>query len=247
MKKLVKILVVLVVLLVIALVVASFFIGDIIKKGVETVGPQVTKVDVKLDSASLSFLGGSGSIKGLVVGNPPGYKAPTAIKVGKASLAVAPGSILSDKIVIKSINVQAPEINIEGGLKDNNLTAIQKNVEAFTAPAAGEKPADKAAKSASKKLQVDDFLISGAKVNAIIMGKTIPVTLPDIHLTNLGQGPEGITAGDLTKRVMSEIINGSLTAVVKAATDVTKLGTDVLKGTGKTATDTLKSLNPFKK
>ena len=86
MKKLLKILIVLVVLLLVGVFIASFFIGDIIKKGVETVGPQVTKVDVKLDGASLSFLGGSGSIKGLVVGNPPGYKSPTAIKVGKASL-----------------------------------------------------------------------------------------------------------------------------------------------------------------
>jgi len=237
MKKLLKILAVVLVLILVAVFVASYFIGGIIKKGVETVGPQVTKVDVKLGGASLSLLGGGGSISGLVVGNPQGYKSESAIKVGKASLAVSPGSVFSDKIVIKSINVQAPEITIEGGLKDNNLTAIQKNVEAFTGAGAGAPADDKAAKSAGKKLQVDEFIVSGAKVNAVIMGKTIPFTIPEIKLTGLGQGPDGITAGDLTKRFMDEVIKGSLDGLVKAASDLGKVGTDAAKEATKGATE----------
>lgn len=239
MKKLFKILAALVVLLLLALVVASFFIGDIIKKGVETVGPQVTKVEVKLGGASLSLLGGSGSVSGLVVGNPPGYKSESAIKVGKASLALSPGSVFSDKVVIKSINVQTPEITIEGGLNDNNLTAIQKNVAAFTGPSTDQPAAGKDAKSASKKLQVDEFIVSGAKVNAVIMGRTVPFTIPEIKLTGLGQGPEGITAADLTKRFMDEVIKGSLDGLVKAASDLSKVGADAAKEATKAATDTL--------
>src|ERR1043165_2732350 len=188
MKKLIKIIAILFVVLLLALVVASFFIGDIIKRGVESVGPQVTKVEVKLGGAALSMLGGSGSLSRLVVGNPPGYKTESAIKVGQASLAVLPGSVFSDKIVIKSINVHAPEINIEGGLNDNNLTAIQKDGARFARPAADKPPGDKDGKSAGKKLQVDEFIISGAKVNAVILGRTIPFTIPDIRLTGLGQG-----------------------------------------------------------
>jgi uncharacterized protein involved in outer membrane biogenesis len=253
MKKLIAVLVVLVVGIVVVLIAASLHIGAIVKKGVETIGPQVTQVDVKLGSASVSLLGGSGSISGLVLGNPPGYKSESAIRVGQASLSVAPGSLFSDKIVIRSINVQAPEITIEGGLKDNNLSRIQKNIEAFAGGGTAAKPADnkppeaKPSTGASKKLEVDDLVVSGAKINAVILGKTIPLTMPDIHLTGLGQGPDGITAEDLAKRLMNEIVNGSLTALAKKGAE---LGSELAKdaaisavgsitNSGKATTDSL--------
>ena len=75
MKKLfVRILIVLVILLVLAVLAVGFFLDSAIKKGVETIGPQLTKVAIKLDSVSLSILSGSGKIKGLVVGNPEDRK-----------------------------------------------------------------------------------------------------------------------------------------------------------------------------
>ena len=111
MKKLViRILIGLMVLLVLGVLAVSFFLDGIVKRGIETVGPMLTKVDVKLDAVSLSLLSGSGKIKGLVVGNPEGFKTPSAIQVGKASLALQPGSVFGDKVIIKSILVQAPEI-----------------------------------------------------------------------------------------------------------------------------------------
>lgn len=239
-KWLLVVVVVLVIGLIVAGMIASFRIGDIIKKSVESAGPKVAQVDVKLAKASLSVLGGSASISGLVVGNPQGYKSESAIKVGQASLAIVPGSVFSDKVVIKSINVQAPEITIEGGLKENNLTQIQKNIASFTGGEA--KPADdKAAVSAGKKLQVDDVVISGAKINAVMMGKTIPLTMPDIHIAGLGQGPDGITAADLSKRILNEIVNGSLGALASKAADLGRIGTDALKDASKSATDALKN------
>ena len=70
------------------------------------------KVQVKLDSVNLSLLSGSGKVQGLIVGNPEGFKTPQAISVGAASLALQPASLLADKIVVESINVQAPEITV---------------------------------------------------------------------------------------------------------------------------------------
>lgn len=241
MKKLIKILAVIILLVVVAAVVASFFLGSIIKTGVETVGPKVAKVPIKLESASLSLLGGSGGLSGLVVGNPEGYKSDSAIKVGKVSLAVSPGSVLSDKLVIKSIKMESPQITMEGGLTENNLTKIQKNIEAFTGPST--KTEDKADKSAAKKLQVDDFQMSGAKVTAVVMGKSVTLPIPDIHFTNLGQGADGITAADLTKKVIGEIISGSIKAVAKGAMDLGGKGTELLekatKDLGGKGTETL--------
>jgi uncharacterized protein involved in outer membrane biogenesis len=211
---------------------------------VETFGPQLTKVDVKLDAVKVSLLSGGGSVKGLVVGNPTGYKTPNAISVGSASLAISPGSLLSDKVVIKKIEVLAPEITIEGGLTDNNLKQIMDNLTASTA-GGGEKKGTTPAKPGGpgKKLQVDDFLIKDAKLHmslGVTGGKTLTMPLADIHLTNLGQGPEGITAGDLSKRVMGEILSSAGKVVSSDAVgNLTKGALDAAKGAGKTAGDTL--------
>lgn len=245
-KWIIRIAIVVVVLIVVAVVAVGLFLDSGIKKGVETFGPELTKVSVKLDSVSLSILSGSGSIKGLEVGNPQGYKAPTAIKLDKASVAISPGSLLSDKIVVKSIRIDGPEINIEGSPTKNNLTKILENVEAATggtstggastnAPATSSKPA--------KKLQVDEFVLSNAKINYTIpgIGVTVPVSIPEIKLNNLGTGPEGITGAELTKltlnKLTTELVPALTEAGTKAAANVkdaakklTDEGSKVIKG-----------------
>ena len=144
MKKLiVRALLVIVVLLVLAVVAVAFFLDGAIKKGVETVGPQIAKVEVKLDSVSLSLLSGSGKIKRLVIGNPEGFKTPHAISVGLSSLSVSPGSLLSDKVVVKSVRVEAPEIIFELGAGGSNLQRIQSNLSSDSLPATNTPSATK--------------------------------------------------------------------------------------------------------
>lgn len=52
----------------------------------------------------------------------------------------------------------------------------------------------------------------------------------DIQFSNLGNGPEGITAGELTKKVLSQVNAETLKAVEKAVSDLGKQATDLLKG-----------------
>jgi uncharacterized protein involved in outer membrane biogenesis len=240
--------------LVAVVVILTLSLGSIIKKGVETVGPQITRTEMKLDGASVSLLSGSGSLNGFLLGNPEGYKTPAAIRFGEASVGVRPASVLSDKIHVTHVRVVGPEITFEGALgSKNNLSRILENIEAATGGGAAEtnppdKPADKprsepAGKGASKKLQVDDFLISGAKVNVsmtLLGGKALTVTIPDIHFAALGTGPDGITAGELTKKVMSQINAETLKAVEKAVADLGQQATDLIKSAaGKEATNAL--------
>src|SRR5262245_10901060 len=129
-KILLRTLIVLVVLVIVAVVVIGLTLDSAIKKGVETFGPQLTQVSIKLDSVKVSIFSGSGGVKGLVVGNPEGYKTAHAINVGSADLGLSPGSLLSDKIVIKRVHVESPEITFEGSLSGNNLSKILDNVNA---------------------------------------------------------------------------------------------------------------------
>jgi len=236
-KILIKIGIALAVLLVIGILAVGFFLDGAIKRGVETLGPRLTKVDIKLDKVSLSLLSGAGKISGLVVGNPQEFKTPQAITLGSASLALKPGSLLSDKIVITSIQVEAPEITLEAGLGGNNLSKILANVqEATGGGAATGTNAAPAETKPGKKLQVDQFVITGARLNVSLTamgGKSIPVSLPTISLPALGQGPDGITAAELTKQVLTAIEQAAVKAASDSGYDMGKLSKDLTKQLGK--------------
>ena len=244
-----KIILILLLVLVVALVIGVVFVGshlgDIVKAAMETVGPKVTQTTLKVDAVKVSLLSGSAGVQGLVLGNPEGYQAPSSISVGKAAVSLTPGSLLADKIIIRSVEVRDAEITFEGNpLGANNLTKLMDNVNALTpaaskaatnAPAPGEK-------KPAKKLQVDDFLIAGAKVHAHISGipglapQEITVPIPDIHFTDLGKGNDGITAADLTQKILHEITAATIKALTAAATN---LGKDALDAAKNIAQDAL--------
>src|SRR5579862_8031756 len=230
----------LVVLAIVGSIIASTSLGNIVKQEVETVGPKITKVSIKLDELHLSLWTGSASVKGLVVGNPEGYKTPQAISAGLISVGVNPMSVLSDKIVIRSIHVESPEITFEGGLSGNNLSTILNNVDAASKSGTSTATAtnNTAQAKPSKKLEVDDLLITGAKVHVNLTdagGKEMTLPLPPIHLSNLGKNPEGITIVDLTRSVLRAITTATLKEVGKSGTNIGKNAEGLLKGAGNNA------------
>ena len=233
MKKLKKILLLLVVLVIVVVLVVSIVIGTslgkIVKIAIENVAPKITQTSVTVDSVNISLLTGSAGINSLVVGNPDGYKTPSAISVGKAAVSISPGSLLSDKIVVKSVEVREPEITFEGNpIGANNLSKILDSVKGApdtNAPATSASTAQPASNQPGKKLEVDDFLFTGAKVHANISGmgsltslagvtnSDFTLTIPDIHLTDLGKGSDGITAAELTKLLLQQVNSAVIAAV----------------------------------
>lgn len=217
--------IVLLALIILAGIGIHFFLDSIVKKEVETIGPKVTKVSVKLDSISISLLSGSGKVKGFVLGNPPGFKSPSAIDVGTASLTVVPKSILGDKIIIKSINVEAPEIIMESDLTSVNLLKIKSNLPSNPSdPKAAENT--KSDGKPSKKLEVDEFVIKNGKVHVMLStplgAQSATVKLPPINLKDLGTGPEGITPAELANKVLTVIIDYAVEEGQKVITDIGK-------------------------
>lgn len=237
MKTAVKVIIVLFLLLIAGLVVGFLSLDRIVHKSVETVGPALTKVEVKLKDADLSPFSGSGKLQGLLVGNPPGFTTPEAIKVGAVAVKVEPRSVLGDKVIVRSVRMEAPEITFEGDLKGNNLSKILENVQGTEEKPAATKEEEKAK---SRKLQVDDFLLTGARVHVtspLLGGKTATVSIPEIHLANLGQGPEGITPAELTKKVLREVIESTVKHMGANIGEITKEVTGTLKGAGTNVMD----------
>ena len=249
MKKVLIIVAVLAVVAVAALIFIGSNLGSIVKKGVETVGPRITGTTLTIDGVDLSPSSGSGTIKGFALGNPEGYKSPQAIRLGEAKLEVDPGSVLGDKVHVKSIAITDPQITIEGGLGDNNLKKILANIDAFTA---SEKTKAASGDSGSKvKLQVDDFTLKGARVDVkfgLLGGKGLSVPIPDIHLSQLGTGADGITPGELAKKVFSSVLDEVIPAVTAQLGKLGDLGKGAINGAAGAADKVGKGLGDlFKK
>jgi hypothetical protein len=237
-KIIIGVVVTLVVLVLVVLIVAFFSLNSIVKKGIETAGPMITQVDVKVSAVAISPFSGSGVLTKFFVGNPPGYTSPSAVTVGEVKLAVQPSSLASDPIVINEISVKDAVITLEGGLSDNNITKIQANVKAYSGPSPTNATPSTAPPGTAKKIILNDFLIQGAVVNLIltvpVLGKkTMSVPLPTVHLQNIGKAENGVTPDQLVQVITKELLNQA----TKAATDqVTAMGGD-FKDFGKGGAD----------
>ena len=219
-------------ILLLVFLVAALSLGTILKRGVEKVGPTATQVDVNLKNAEVWLLAWRVQLSGFVLGNPPGYRTPSSIKVTSVNVRFKPGSLFSDKIVLDTIKIKAPIITLEGGLRDNNLKKIEKNVDDYVGSSKSTKP--------ERKLQVNDLVITDAmlQVNLTILGgRTINLPVPDIHLTDLGTGPEGITALEVGQKALHAELNAVTKEMAKNASQLGGNG-----GVLKEAADRLKGL-----
>jgi hypothetical protein len=249
MKLLTRLAIVVVLLLAVLLGVAWAYLDEIVQNGITTVGPALTKVDVTVRNVRLSPLNGHGAIEGLVVGNPAGFKSAEAIRVEHVAMNLVARSLLEDKVIVESLVIESPEVTIEGGMKSNNLTAISDNIEASIKALASE-PKSPKPKGQGKKLQVNKLSITGIRARlafGMLQGKGITIPVPDIHLSGLGQGPAGISGGEVTRQVMRSLTTGTLNAVASQITNLPDVlgnaGGAVLEGAdklGDNAADRLK-------
>ncbi len=221
MKKLFKIAVILlIVLIVVGAIAVHFFLDGEVKKAIERIGPKITKVDVKVKTVNIILLSGSGAIKGLVIGNPEGFKSPSSISLGKVKLSLKPTSLLSKKVVIQSIVLEAPEITFEQIMGKNNLLVLRKNLDS----AGGDQEQAKE-ESSAKKLQVDEFAIAGGKIHVLVNlpgigDKAVTVSLPKIYLKDLGKEGDGITPVELSKKILTVLLEESAKEAARAVTDL---------------------------
>lgn len=190
----------------------------LIKRAIEHFGPELTGVSVKVASVKLEPLDGRGAIKGLEIGNPPGYKAPHAISLGEIALAVEPSSLTSSVVRVKEVSLEAPSITYERGPSGDNLSAIQKHIEAQlpkSTPAKGDGKAEKAAKE--RRFIVDHVQVRKARVS---YGGALSVDVPDLQLRDLGKKQGGATAAEITREIWTALTRQAIAAAPGAIRDL---------------------------
>jgi hypothetical protein len=186
-------------------------LNSVVKKAVETVGPKVTGVDVRLGSALISPWSGSGKLSDLLIANPPGYPASTAIRVGSISVVVDKASLLADPIVINRIVIENPALNLEGTLQGSNLGKILDNVKSRTSSGSRE---ENPANGKTRKFIVKEVVISGVNLHAAAsaLGQNVEqnLSLPTLRLQNIGSGGSGVSASELSEQILVPLLNSAI-------------------------------------
>lgn len=186
----------------------------LIKAAVEEAGSRATQVSVTLDEVDTGdILDGSVALRGLIVGNPAGFKTASAFKLGEVSVKVDPGSIMSDTIVVKEVVVAAPEVTYEFAGSGSNIGTIQKNVE----KTAGGEPSS-AGDGGGKKVVIENLYIRDGRVNVsadFLQGKQTGTNLPTIHLKDIGKSSGGASPTAVAEQVIAAITKAATGAVAK--------------------------------
>ena len=237
MKKLIVVGAVVVVAIAVILLIGAANLGPIIKKAVNTYGPQLTKTEVHLGDVDVSLLSGNATLKDFLVGSPKGFSAPQTLKVGSISVDLNKKSLASDTIVIDRIEVLRPEITYEKAGGTDNLRTILNNLK--TAQGSAEPAKKEPVKGAGKKLLIKDFVARDAKVNLVMPaseGRSASATLSEIHLKDVGKTSSGGTPAEVFAEVLSKLYQ-SVTS--PAITDALNREVKALGGTAQSAADTV--------
>ncbi len=216
-----------IIILVVLLAIFAFFaigtgVNNLVKSGIEKGGTHLTDVPVTLKEASVAVMSGGGSLSGLKIANPDGFKSDAAITVENATLTLEPSTLMSKKMVIRELKVEQPSITYERTLSSSNLDKIMEAIQNKIPETQGD--TDEA------RFQIDNFQILQAKVKVgltALGGNGVELTLPDISLKDLGKDGPGLTGAELTKEIMKTV----LASVVDKATGQGVSGlADTLKG-----------------
>ena len=253
--KVLKIIGILVIILIVAVFAIILNLDKIVKTGINTVVPQVTKCEAYVEDVNFNVFGGKFEIKNLVIKNPEGYKTDHAFALGHIFVNVKMGSLMSDVIEIDQVLIDAPEITYEVGLGNSNLNTILENVNS-SLPESDDKEKkeepQKEEKKEGKKVIVNLIKVTNGKIGIsakIAGGMEAPIVLPDLEIKDLGKKEGGISmvqAAAITLKTtllsIFDVLKNSGKLLLDGAKAIGEGITEGIKSIGEGAKDSIKSL-----
>lgn len=214
----------------------GFSLNSIIKSGVEKIGSKAIGAEVKLNDVNISLISGKGQLRGLFIGNPEGFKTASAFRLNEVRLALDVKSVFSDRIIVEEVYIDAPDITYEKGSGGDNIKAIMKNIESFAGGTeqAAQKEDGGGSEKSGKKIQINSLVVKDGKINmsvTALQGKQLDLSLPDIHMKDIGKDKEGTTISRALQQVFAMVNKNIITAVAGSVADIGKGAEDAVRGT----------------
>jgi hypothetical protein len=195
----------------------QYFLGSIVKAGVNKFGPSITQTKVELQGANISPLSGDGTLTGLAVGNPQGWTPGDAFRLGKVHINLEPFSVFKDYIVINELTIEKPEFVYETKLVASNIGDLLKNIEQSMG---GNKGDAKTKDGKPIKLVVKKLVLKDGQVTLGVGGAAMTMPMPPINLTDIGVKEGGVTPAQLAFAIMRSVTSSVVAASTQALTKV---------------------------
>jgi len=234
----------LIVLIVLIVLVVQYGLGFIVRNGAKTAGPALIGTEIVIENAHVRPFFGIVDFSTMRVGPPQNYKADV-LKMENFKIILDPKSVLTDTIVIKEITIIGAEVTYElSGIK-SNISAIMDRL-AKAEKEAEKEVAEKPAKAkAAKKVVIEQFLFSGARIrvaSSATGGKGLVIPMPNIQLTDIGKRSGGVTGLQAFSQIVTSVSTGVLGAVRDAGLAVGKAAIDGTKAVAGAAWEGTKAI-----
>ncbi len=229
------------ILLVLGIAVVLVVLGSldrIVEAGIERHGSRMLGVRVRVGSVDLSLTSGSGTIKGLVVGNPEGFDSGAAFRLSEITLRLDLESLTGETVVIDDVTIRTPRASYEMNKPgSSNFAVIRRNLDRYAAEGPGEDDAPEM-RLLIRKLVFEDGEI-GAK---LLAASSVTLPLPALRLRNLG-APAGATPAEIGVQVMRAFLKTVVRSVATRRTSQLRETTEKLEQqAGEAAKELLRSL-----
>ena len=197
--------------------------GNFLKTAIETFGPEYLGTSVTVEEVDLSLQSGSLAVGGFAIGQPAGFESSLgseAMRLGLTRATLDTSQTGGNLVVLKEMVIDGAELVAVARGKAINLQQLVDNLEQASGPEETTE-ASAAADEEEMTFIIEKFDFTNTKValDSDLVGEHA-LTIPDLHLTDIGRASNGATAAEVLKQVMRPITKSVSEEVVKKGLDV---------------------------
>ena len=187
--------------------------NEIVANAIETYGGAATGTSVRVGSVELALTQGRGDIKGLTIGNPPGYSSSYFVKIDDITLAIDLSSLGGRVPVIKEASVDAAHLNAEQHGQTTNLTDLEQRIAGT--PAAASKSTPQTAARDEGRIIIDRFRLTHGRITLTsdLLKHPEDLELGDVSIDGIGRASGGVTYEQAAQAVLDPILRATRNAV----------------------------------
>ncbi len=205
--------------------------GNLIERGIETLGPEYLGTGVHVDRVELSLVEGSGDLIGLQIDNPDGYEGPYVMRLGQIGVVLDTDHLSQELVVIKEMRIDGAELAVISGVlsgKKTNLQTIMDNLDAAAKSEGGG--LDEGSDGSDMKIIIDRFAFTNAKasVSSEVLGE-LELSIADVHLTDIGRKTNGATVGEALRQILRPVYQSVSREMLSQGFDLEGVETSVKK------------------
>lgn len=197
--------------------------NEFVASAIERYGSAATGTSVRVGSVDLALTQGRGDVKGLTIGNPPGYSSSHFLKIDDIELAMDLGSLAGRVPVVKEARVDAAHLNAEQHGQTTNLMDIEQRI---TGPASKTAPQGDA--KDESRIIIDRFRLTHGRITLTsdLLKHPEELELADVSIDGIGRASGGVTYDQAAQAVLDPILRATRNAVEarlrKAAEDAAR-------------------------